>query len=301
MRDWAGWIVFGARRHALSALFGLLLVSVLAASGMTYLLASERGNRWLCHYVSEQVGQAFAGRMEIDRIQDLRLDSIDARGVRFFPPQSEVAAIDAPRVQLQFSAWEMMRGQYGWTRAHIDHPVVRVTEPHDDGKTNMEALFASPKQEAPSKPKDRSGSPVSMQTMATKDATLLIYGGSMPKLDLTHLDGVMRIDVSQNGDAVLRFDDYRGHLAGLPTGELSFHKVKGQVWTGGRRLLHFDGTGRSKDEPVDFTLDITSKPTNVRIKAAFAERTTASVSARMVAAWTKFSPSIDLDVTQHEP
>jgi uncharacterized protein involved in outer membrane biogenesis len=293
--------VLRARRPALLALFGLLLVSLLAASGMTYLLASERGNRWLCNYVSEQVGKAFAGRMEIDRIQDLRLDSIDARGVRFFPPRSEVAAIDAPRVQMQFSAWEMLRGQYGWKRADIDQPIVRVTEPDDHGKTNMEALFASPKKEDPSKPKDNSGSPVSMQTMVTRDATLLIYGGSMPKLDLTHLDGVMRIDVSPDGDAVLRFDDYQGHLAGLPTGELDFQKVKGQVWTGGKHLLHFDGTGKSKGEPVDFALDIASKPTDVRIKAAFAEVTAASLSAGMVAAWTKFSPSIDLDVSQHEP
>jgi hypothetical protein len=275
----------------------LFALSVLAASAMMYLLESERGNRALCDIVASKVSGTFQGRLEIDHIDDLRLDMLDARGVRFIPPKGGPPAIDAPHVVLTLSPWKMLQGEFGWTRAVVDDPQVRVTE-YENGKTNMEELFASPpKPEGKDEPKQDS-KPIRMETMVTNQARLWIGGGSLPEMYLSQIDGIMRIEVDGSA-AVLRFDDYKGKLDGLPSGHLDFAGVKGQVWTSGKRLLHFEGNGENKGQPVVFGLDIATKPTDVKITAEFEEIGIGSLAARMMSVWSKFSPGIDVQVRQH--
>ncbi|MET0286425.1 MAG: hypothetical protein ABW352_18230 [Polyangiales bacterium] len=283
-------------KRALWFVGALFALSVLAASGMMYLLKSERGNRSLCDFVARKVSGTFQGRLEIDHIDDLRLDMLDARGVRFIPPKGGPPAIDAPHVVLTLSPSKMLQGEFGWTRAVVDHPQVRVTE-YENGKTNMEELFASPpKPEGETKPK-KDSKPIAMENMVTNQAKLWIGGGSLPDMYLSEIDGIMRIDID-GSNAVLRFDDYKGRLDGLPSGHLDFADVKGQVWTSGKRLLHFDGDGKNKGQPVVFGLDISTKPTDVQIEAEFEEIGIGSLAARMMAAWSKFSPGIDVKVRQ---
>ncbi|HEY6882156.1 MAG TPA: hypothetical protein VI299_29200 [Polyangiales bacterium] len=287
-----------AGKRVLWAGLGLLALSVLCASAMMFVLRTQSGNRWLCRLVTSRIGSSLAGRIEIDQIEDLTLHTLVARGVRFIPPDGGPPAIDAPRVALEFSPWDFVHGQYGWSRAEIDEPVVRVTE-GKQGKTNMEALFASPSSSADEARGDKedAGSRIELKSMVTKRAKLFI-GGSLPKLYLSELDGIMRIVIEADGQATLRFDEYKGKLDGLPTGALAFHDVKGQVWTRGKHLLRFEGAGRSQGEPVDFDLTIATQPSDVHIGARFSEPSAASLRTRMVAAWSKFSPRIDLDVRQ---
>jgi uncharacterized protein involved in outer membrane biogenesis len=265
---------------------------------MTYLLKSERGNRTLCNYIASKISSTFAGRLEIDHIDDLRIDSMIARGVRFIPPDGGPPAIDAPHVVLTFSPWKMLNGQYGWSRAEVDHPRVRVTE-KEHGKTNMEEIFAAPKdKQAGQKKGTKSESTVAMENMVTKKAKLWIGGGSLPNIYLSEIDGSMRIDIDERGDCTLRFDDYAGKLDGLPSGHLDFRGVNGHVWTSRKRLLHFVGHGENKGQPVTFELDIATKPSDVRIAAEFDEVGVGSLAARMTAVWSKFSPGIDLEIRQ---
>lgn len=286
-------------KRALWFLGSLLALSVLAASGMMYLLKSERGNRSLCDFVGRKISGTFAGRLELDHIDELRHDLLEARGVRFIPPRGGPPAIDAPHVVLTLSPWKMLQGEFGWTHAVVDKPLVRVTE-YEDGKTNMEELFASPKHVARrhEPASSHSGTRVELKSMVTHGAKLWIGGGSLPKLYLSELDGIMRIEIDADGKATLRFDEYEGKLDGLPIGALAFHGVKGQVFTDGKRLLHFEGAGRTRGEPVDFDLDIAGKPADVHIGTRFAEPSAAALATRMVAAWTAFSPHLDIDVSR---
>ncbi|HEX5657474.1 MAG TPA: hypothetical protein VFX59_09765 [Polyangiales bacterium] len=276
-----------------------MLFALLGGASMAYLLGTERGNRALSDFVAGKISSVFAGRMEIAHIDDLRIDRIVARGVRFIPPDNGPPAIDAPRVVMTFSAWKMLHGEYGWSRAEVDHPLVRVTE-NPRGKTNMEELFASPKGKAPNEPKkkDESSSPVAMENMVTTQAKLWLGGGSIPEMYLSELDGIMRIDIDPKGDATLRFDEYKGKLDGLPSGHLDFADVSGSVWTGGKRLLQFTGHGKNKGQPVEFGLEISTKPSDVRIDAQFDEVGVGSLAARMMAVWSQFSPGIDVEVRQ---
>lgn len=288
-----------ARQGALWVVGGLFVLSLLAAGAMTYLLRSDSGNRWLCGYVTSQIGTNLKGRLEVDRIEDLKVDQVIARGVRFLPPDGGPPAIDVPRVTLTFSPWDLLRGQYGWSHAEVEQPSVRVTE-LASGKTNMEELFASPKHVARrhEPASSHSGTRVELKSMVTHGAKLWIGGGSLPKLYLSELDGIMRIEIDADGKATLRFDEYEGKLDGLPIGALAFHGVKGQVFTDGKRLLHFEGAGRTRGEPVDFDLDIAGKPADVHIGTRFAEPSAAALATRMVAAWTAFSPHLDIDVSR---
>jgi hypothetical protein len=276
-------------------LFGLLALSFCAAACLVTVLSTERGNRWLCDYISSKIGSSIKGRLEVDRIEDLKIDRIVARGVRFIPPDDGPPAIDVPRVTLEFSPLAFLRGHFGWDHAEVEQPVVRVTE-REHGKTNMEELFASAKPK--SGKHDDGGSTVDLNGMVTHDAKLFIGGGSLPKLYLSKLNGIMRIAIDPHGKATLRFDEYKGKLDGLPTGDLAFHDVKGQVWTDGKRLLHFDGAGKSKGQPVEFDLDITTEPSDVHIGARFEQPSAAALATRMVGAWSTLSSNIDIDVKQ---
>ncbi len=265
---------------------------------MMYLLHTDSGNRRLCSYISRQFDSQLQGHLAVDRIEDLRLDRVIARGVRFVPPDGGPPAIEVPRVTITFSPWDALQGSYGWTHADVEQPLVRVTE-LPNGKTNMEELFASREpdpSEQPSARRDK-GKPVALQGMVTKGAKLWIGGGSLPSMYLSDIQGIMRIDIDDEG-AVLRFDEYHGKLDGLPSGHLDFGDVKGQVWTAGKRLLHFDGRGTNEGQPVVFGLDIVTKPTDVKINTQFAEVGVGSLAARMMAVWSKFSPGIDVEVTQ---
>jgi hypothetical protein len=286
-----------ARKGALWLVGGLFALSVLAAGGMMYLLRTADGNRRLCEYATRPFNDNLRGRLEIDQIEDLRLDRVIARGVRFIPPDGGPPAIDVPRVTLTLAPWELLHGTYGWAHADVEHPLVRVTE-LPNGKTNMEEVFASAKPDTGKHDSGSSGPRIELKGMVTEGAKLWIGGGSLPKLYLSELDGIMRIDIDAEGKTVLRFDEYRGKLDGLPTGGLAFHDVKGQVFTEGKRLLHFEGAGRSKDEPVEFDLDIVGKPADVHIGARFAEASLQTLKTRMVAAWTNFSPHVDFEVSR---
>lgn len=243
---------------------------------------------------------ALAGRLEIDAIDLLELGRLRARGVRFYAPDGSLG-IDAPHAALEFDLQEMLAGRYGWRRADVERCTVYLTE-DKQGKLNLEETFKGKKEDdAPKKnePKKKDDGPdIDMRAMATHGCRLLISGGSLPSLDLVDLDGIMRVHVAPDGRTDLRFDGYRGLIRkGLPTGKLDFRDVFGTVQTDAKQLLHFHGQGRSEGADVRFALDIFTKPEKrVSIEATFPELSAPSVRALGVAAYTKLSPTLELQV-----
>jgi hypothetical protein len=177
--------------------------------------------------------------------------------------------------------------------------IVRVTE-DARGRVNMEELFRARTPDKTDKTEGRPGKegPLDLRTMVTSDMTLAIFGGSLPRLRMQRLHGIMRIQALADGQVTLRFDEYRGHFVeGLPTGRLDFEDVKGHVDTDRRRLLRFAGRGRSEGEPVAFRLDIVTEPkTHVRIDARFPRLSRESLATLAFAGYTRFTKNLELNV-----
>jgi hypothetical protein len=143
---------------------------------------------------------------------------------------------------------------------------------------------------------------IDLRGMATSRCELVIGGGSLPPLRLVDLAGIMRVYVAPDGKVELRFDRYSGRIVkGLPTGELAFEDVRGQVQTRQKQLLSFTGRGRSEGAKVAFTLDIFTAPKKrVKIDASFPELSVGAARAKFVSAYTSFSPTIELRVDAGE-
>jgi hypothetical protein len=293
-------------RRLILIVLSLCITGFLLAITVTTLLASEPGRAWVRDKINESITSGIAGRLEVAEIEQISLSRVRARGVKIFAPDGK-PAIEADRAKLDFSIREMLSGRYGWSRAEVEGCLVHVTE-DDQGKINMEETFkgrpkpgesaAAKEKESDKKSKEESGSDIDMRSMVTSGCTLVIGGGSLPKLRMVDLKGIMRVHVLPSGSTELRFDEYSGTFEeGLPTGVLVFRDVAGEVKTGLDRLLHFDGRGKSEGEAVSFALDIFLKPKKrVVIEARFPELTMASISALGVAAFSKFSPTLDMKV-----
>jgi len=79
--------------------------------------------------------------------------------------------------------------------------------------------------------------------------------------------------------------------------KLDFEDVKGQVLTEKKRLLRFEGHGKSEGEPVTFSLDIHTEPkTLVEIDARFPRLSAESLTTLGFPGYTKFTKELDLDV-----
>ena len=164
----------------------------------------------------------------------------------------------------------------------------------------MEETFRARKTggESSSKSQPSKEGALDLRTMVTSGMTLVIGGGSLPDLRMENIHGIMRITTHRDDSVTLRFDDYRGDFVkGLPTGRLDFEDVKGQVLTDKKRLLRFEGRGKSEGEPVAFTLDIHTEPkTMVEIDARFPRLSAESLATLGFAGYTKFVKGLDLDV-----
>jgi hypothetical protein len=260
--------------------------------------------------VVKTITNEIAGRLEVDGFDELSLSHVRAHGIRIFAPDDKLA-ISAETADIEFDLMAIFRGTPGWERAEIHDGKVFVTE-NPQGKINMEETFRSrselgkgPEAEKTEsekteseKPNDAEGeSRLDLRNMVTSDAQLVISGGSLPSLRLVNLYGIMRVHVLGDGKVELRFDEYRGFFErGLPTGTLRFRDVAGQVVPSHKRLLHFEGRGKTEGTPVAFSLDIFTKPKKVKIDAHFAELSPGALPTLGVAAWSKFSPSLDVSV-----
>ncbi|MDB4974368.1 MAG: hypothetical protein JWN48_2709 [Myxococcaceae bacterium] len=288
-------------------LLALGLLVALVSGAFATLLWTEWGHARVCTWLNRAVSDQIAGTLEVGSIEALSLGQLTARGVKLVPPTG-LPAIEAERAVIDFSLRKLWAGQLGWSRADISKCLVRVSD-DPQHKTNMEKLFAKPK-EAKDSPdsksskssKDDEGSALDLQSMVTSDCTLFIKAGDT-ELRLNNLFGIMRVHVLANGDTELRFDRYRGTIdKGLPTGELKFHDVAGEVTTAGKRLLRFDGAGRTHGAPVDFSLEIKTEPKKlVKIDARFPEPSPGSFSTLIASLWSKVSPAIDIDIRYGKP
>jgi len=298
------------RRGRIALLFALSL-ALLTGALLLLFLGTEWGLARVRDGVMRAINAGIAGRLEIERFDQLTFGRVHARGVTIEAPGGK-PAIFAERAVIDFSLSELLSGHPGWDRAEIEGCEVHVTE-DESGKINMEETFESPKpatppsdeneQEKAEKKRDEEARAkageldLDLRTMMTSRCVLHLGGGSLPTLRLIDLAGVMSVKVLANGDAALRFDDYRGTIdKGLPTGELVFRDVSGEVHTGKKKLLHFDGRGRSEGADVTFGLDIETKPTKVKIDARFPELSGPSLRAFAVGTWSKFSSSLDMRV-----
>lgn len=282
-------------------LAAIALLGVATAASVAVLLWTDWGRARVCALLNRAVTSQIAGRLQVEHIDALSLTQVTASGIAIFPPQGE-AAIEAEHAVIDFSPWGLLKGEYGWSRADISHCLVRVSEDKDH-HINMEETFkgrqSAPDGAAPAPPEheDRRDR-LDLQSMVTSHCTLLIRGPGLPSLKLTKLAGIMRVHVLGNGDTELRFDRYKGTISeGLPTGVLAFHDVVGEVVTAGKRLLRFDGLGRTGGSDVAFELDIFTEPEKrVEIDAVFPQRSLASLRSECVSLWSKFSSSVKLRV-----
>jgi len=286
-----GWIVSG-----------LVASVVIVGLSLLAFLSTDWGRARVCEKLNAAITQEIAGRLEVKRMDSLSFTRVTATGITIFAPDGR-PAIEADTADIEFEPWQLLQGHYGWHRADIRGGVVHVTE-DSRGRINMEEVFRArhPEPEstrAKSAPGDRSdAAKLDLQNMVTSDILLTISGGTLPSLRLVNLYGIMRVHVLADGTVELRFDEYRGVFEkGLPTGKLVFHQVAGHVDPANRRLLHFKGRGKSQDAEVAFKLDIYTKPENrVEIEAVFPELSVASLSTLGVEAWSRASPTLDLDV-----
>jgi uncharacterized protein involved in outer membrane biogenesis len=260
--------------------------------------------RWglehITRWVNAGISSGIMGTLEVSRIDRLQWGKVEAHGITIRAPDGK-PAIEAQHAIIDFDPLQIWSKQVGWSRAEIDHCLVHVTE-DEHGDTNMEKVFAKrrdPKKDEQDEKKPEDETDLDLRSMITSSCTLIIAGGSLPRLEMRDLAGIMRVHVPPKGDCQLRFDHYRGTFTdGLPTGELVFRDVVGEVMTGQKKLLHFDGQGRTKGSEVAFTLDISTKPRQVRIDAKFPELSFASMSTRAVSMWSKLSPTLDLRVSR---
>jgi hypothetical protein len=280
---------------ALAALVVLGFAAVASAAGTT-LLYSDWGRERLKRWVVGQANGAMMGELQIDRIERVALPWVHARGVRIVAPDG-VPAIDVRKVRFALDLGALREGRFAWHRAEIDGGIVRVTE-DARGRVNMEETFRARKSGTHEDQEPPKEGALDLRTMITSDMTLVIRGGSLPHLRMEQIHGIMRIQTHADASVTLRFDDYRGHFVkGLPTGRLDFEDVKGQVLTDKKRLLRFEGRGRSEGEPVAFTLDIHTEPkTLVEIDAEFPRLSAESLATLGFAGYTKFTKDLDLDV-----
>jgi hypothetical protein len=279
---------------ALAALGVVCCVAVASAAAAT-VLYSDWGHERVRRWVEREVSGAMMGELRIAHIESIELPWVHARGVKIVAPDG-VPAIDVHEVQFKLDLGALREGRFAWQRAEIHGGIVRVTE-DARGRVNMEETFRARQPED-----DRDEMPeeglLDLRTMITSGMTLVIRGGSLPHLRMEDLNGIMRIQTHADASVTLRFDDYRGHFVkGLPTGRLDFEDVKGQVLTEKKRLLRFEGHGRSEGEPVEFSLDIHTEPkTLVEIDARFPRLSAEALSTLGFAAYTKFTPGLELDV-----
>jgi len=286
-------------RHRWAWLAALLLAVIGGSAALVVwtLMKTDWGHAKVCALINRKVTEGIRGTLEVERIDALSFDTLTAHNVKIIAPDG-VPAIVAETAVIDFSLSEMWAGRYGWSRADVRNCLVRVSQKHGS-KTNMEATFEgrAPKHHEEKKEK-KDSSEVDMRSMATSNCTLLIFGGSLPDLRLTDLDGIMRVHVLKNGDTELRFDHYRGSIEkGLPIGELAFHDVQGDVLTKGKRLLRFVGEGTTHKTPVTFALDVDRDGKNaVHIDAAFPEPTFRALSSAWLELWSKFNDNLDIRV-----
>jgi len=279
----------------LVALGALLLAGATAACT---LLWTGWGHATIAGWVNEGISSGISGTLKVERIDRLEWGKVDARGITIRAPDGK-PAIEAEHAVIEFDPLQIWSNQLGWSRAAIDHCRVHVTE-DANGVINMEDVFKKPHQaEHPQASDSDAASDLDLRDMVTSACELIISGGSLPTLRMQDLAGIMRVHVPPSGDTELRFDNYRGSFVeGLPTGVLHFKNVLGEVKTGQKHLLHFDGEGRTKGSDVAFTLNISTEPTQVRIDAKFPDASFASMSTRTVAMWSKLSPTLDLRVSR---
>jgi hypothetical protein len=287
-----------ARTLGWTALAVVGLVALVSGAAAT-LLFSDWGREQVRRRVEREVSSGMMGTLRIESIDRIALPWVHARGVRIVAPDG-VPAIDVREVRFALDLGALLDGRFAWHRAEIDGGIVRVLE-DARGRVNMEETFRA------RKTGDGGGEPakegaLDLRTMVTSGMTLVIGGGSLPDLRMENIHGIMRITTHRDESVTLRFDDYRGDFVkGLPTGRLDFEDVKGQVLTDKKRLLRFEGRGKSEGEPVAFTLDIHTEPkTLVEIDARFPRLSAESLATLGFAGYTKFTRELDLDV-RHGP
>jgi hypothetical protein len=283
------------------ALWTLGILVALAFSSYALLVRTDWGRNAIREYANEQVSAAMTGDLAIEHLDLVDLPHIRARGVRILAPDGK-PCIEVEHIDAWLDLGAIWDGFFAWQRAEIRGGIVHVTE-DAQGRVNMAETFRRPP-ESPSTSNDSTSEdeeedPVDildLRTMVTSNMVLVISGGSLPSLRMVDLDGTMRVHVLPNGDTELRFDDYSGDFVkGLPTGLLNFREVKGHVQTAGKRLLRFEGSGKSEDEPVEFVLDIHTEPKQLtEIDAHFPKVSKESIATRLFALWTKFIPGLDL-------
>ena len=285
----------------------LACVALLLVAGVAVLLFTSWGRAHVARTIERQLNSEIMGTLRIAGIDRIDLPVVEAHGVQILAPDG-VPAIDVHQVRLELDFEALREGRFAWHRAEIDGGTVRVSE-DEQHRVNMEETFRArrPSPEASSSEKKESSSenseksPLDLRKMVTSNMTLLIYGGSLPKLHMQNLYGIMRVQELPNGRVSLRFDDYRGHFVkGLPTGRLDFEQVKGHVETDQKRLLRFEGRGLSEGEPVAFELDIQRKPTRVKIDARFPRLSRESLATLAFSAYTRFTKNLELNVQPGE-
>lgn len=276
------------------------LAATLTAAGVVVYTAWGRDQ--VRQQVNRRVSAFIAGSLEIEHIDEIALPHVKTRGVTLADPSGR-PAIEAKSVDIELDLEAIWNGRFAWHRADIRGGRVHVRE-DDQGRINMEETFraAHPTPDSNAEHDTQGKGPLDLRGMATSNIELLIDGGTLPTLRMTSLTGIMRVHVLANDDVELPFSKYEGHFVeGLPTGRLDFHHVNGRVQTSGKRLLRFEGQGKSEGEQVSFVLDIHTQPkTNVEIDARFPKLSAESLATKGFAAWTKLMPDLDLRL-KHGP
>jgi hypothetical protein len=266
---------------------GLYVIGGVAVSvALLYgLCASSWGRARICDYVNRHVSAALAGDLRIERLDAIALPTVRAHGVEILAPNG-TSAIRVEDVEMELDLAAIVRGTFAWKRALIRAGIVHVLE-DERGRVNMAETFKLSELQADVEPGAPGADQLDLRTMVTSDMTLVIGGGSLPKLRLERLRGVMRVHVLPDGRTQLRFDEYTGSIVrGLPSGRLDFHRVKGEVRAPADKLLHFEGEGKSEGEPLAFTLDVVNRPRErVDIEAEFFERSLEAFSTWLVSKW----------------
>jgi hypothetical protein len=276
----------------------VLALAAIVSAFVCTLLFTDWGRDRVRMVVEQNLNESIMGELRVERIRRIELPWVYASRVQIVAPHG-VPAIDVHDVAIELDLPALLDGRMVWKRTEIGGGIVRVTE-DAQGRVNMEETFKArkdPSRRGEPKEPSKEGE-LDLRSMVTNDMTLIIGGGSLPDLRMENIHGIMRITTHADDSVTLRFDEYRGNFVkGLPTGRLDFEDVKGQVLTEKKRLLRFEGRGKSEGEPVEFTLDIQSEPrTLVEIDAAFPRLSAESIATLGFAAYTKFQKGLDLDV-----
>lgn len=239
------------------------------------------GRGQLAGVVSRQVSAAIAGRIEIDALSEISGTEVTVQGLTFFAPSGEpVLALERARIDL--NPMRLWAGELALASADTFGGRLTIAEV-PSGDVTIAQAFASPhsasstgeRRESESSPSAKQQSAGATEARADARAS----EGAAPRITLRNLRvhrlevviqlqdmepfriavqrALVRVEVSEAGDAEVAFQHVTGELTHSPLGRerARLRGLRGRYRGAVKRLLSLDGPLNMEGDDIYLTLD----------------------------------------------